>query len=115
MAGVVAVFWAGRRLWATGAGLAAAAILSFAFLPVSYSRIAVTDVGTLAPVALALVGAVRVWEDGRLRWWVLAGGGTGLGGGFKYTAGRMVLARAVAGGRGAVPGPRRAGAPFPAR
>src|SRR5260221_1596687 len=57
MVGVVAVFWAGRRLWATGVGLAAAAILSFAFLPVTYSRIAVTDVGTLAPVALALVGA----------------------------------------------------------
>jgi hypothetical protein len=96
MVGVVAVFWAGRRLWSTGAALAAAAILSFAFLPVSYSRIAVTDVGTLAPGALALVGAVRVWEDGRLRWWVLAGGGTGLAVGFKYTAGLMLLPLAVA-------------------
>jgi hypothetical protein len=96
MVGVVAVFWAGRRLWSTGAGLAAAAILSFAFLPVSYSRIAVTDVGTLGPVALALVGAVLVWEDGRLRWWVLAGAGTGLAVGFKYTAGLALLPLALA-------------------
>jgi hypothetical protein len=96
MVGVVAVFWAGRRLWATGAGLAAAAILSFAFLPVTYSRIAVTDVGTLAPVALALVAAVRVWDDGRLRWWLLAGAGTGLAVGFKYTAGLALLPLAVA-------------------
>jgi dolichyl-phosphate-mannose-protein mannosyltransferase len=96
MLGVVAVFWAGRRLWTTGAALAAAAILSFAFLPVSYSRIAVTDVGTMAPVALAVVGAVRVWEDGRLRWWVLAGAGAGLAVGFKYTAGLVLLSVAVA-------------------
>src|SRR3954463_11688245 len=73
--GVVAVFWAGRRLWATGAALAAAALLTFGFLPLTYSRIAVTDVGVLAPVALSIVGSVRVWEDGRLRWWLLAGAG----------------------------------------
>ena len=96
MLGVIALFWAGRRLWTTGAGLAAATILSFAFLPVSYSRIAVTDVGTLAPIALSVVGAVKVWEDGRLRWWLLAGGGAGLAVGFKYTAGLVLLSLAVA-------------------
>lgn len=96
MVGVVAAFWAGRRLWTTGVGLAAAAILSFGFLPVTYSRIAVTDVGTLAPVALAIVGAVRVWEDGRLRWWLLAGGGAGLALAFKYTAGAVLFALAIA-------------------
>src|SRR5437763_6654992 len=63
---VIAVYWAGRRLWNAGAGLAAAAIMAFSFLPVTYSRIAVTDIGALAPVALALTGAVMVWEDGRL-------------------------------------------------
>jgi hypothetical protein len=97
MVGVVAVFWAGRRLWSTAVGLAAAAILSFAFLPVAYSRIAVTDVGTLTAVALSIVGAVRVWEDGRLRWWVLSGAGAGLAVGFKYTAGLVLLPLAVAG------------------
>jgi hypothetical protein len=94
---VVAVFWAGRRLWSPAAGLAGAAVASFAFLPVTYSRIAVTDVGTLAPVALALVGAVLVWEDGRLRWWVLAGASAGLAVGFKYTAGLALLPLAIAG------------------
>ena len=96
MLGVVAIFWAGRRLWSTGAAIGAAALLTFAFLPVSYSRIAVTDVGTLAPVALSIVGAVRVWEDGRLRWWALAGVGAGLAIGFKYTAGLVLLPLALA-------------------
>jgi Dolichyl-phosphate-mannose-protein mannosyltransferase len=109
--GVVAIYWAGRRLWDTGVALAAAALLTFAFLPVTYSRIAVTDVGVLAPVALSIVGSVRVWEDGRLRWWLLAGAAAGLAVGFKYTAGLVLLplavaavASAVRGGRVALPG-----------
>jgi Dolichyl-phosphate-mannose-protein mannosyltransferase len=109
--GVVAIYWAGRRLWDTGVALAAAALLTFAFLPVTYSRIAVTDVGVLAPVALSIVGSVRVWEDGRLRWWLLAGAAAGLAVGFKYTAGLVLLplavaavAAAVRGGRVALPG-----------
>src|SRR5437763_3588511 len=89
--GIVAVFWAGRRLWSAAAGIAAAAIIAFAFLPVTYSRIAVTDVGTLAPVALAVVGALRAWDDGRRRWWLLAGVSTGVAVGFKYTAGLAAL------------------------
>src|SRR3954470_3148245 len=40
---ILVAFWAGRRLWSAGAGVAAAAIGAFAFLPVTYSRIAVTD------------------------------------------------------------------------
>src|SRR2546423_1100525 len=43
MAGAGMVFWVGRRLWGTAVGLVAAALLTFAFLPVTYSRIAVTD------------------------------------------------------------------------
>jgi hypothetical protein len=96
MVGVVAVFWAGRRLWDYRVAVAAAALLTFGFLPVTYSRIAVTDVGVLAPVALSIVGSVRAWEDGRLRWWLLAGGGAGLAVGFKYTAGLVLLPLAVA-------------------
>jgi 4-amino-4-deoxy-L-arabinose transferase-like glycosyltransferase len=53
-------------------------------------------VGTLAPVVLSIVGAVRIWEDGRLRWWLLAGVGAGVAIGFKYTAGLTLLPIAVA-------------------
>ena len=109
MVGVVAVFWAGKTLWNWSVAVAAAALLTFAFLPVTYSRIAVTDVGVLAPVALSIVGSVRVWEDGRLRWWLVAGVGAGLAVGFKYTAGVVLLplavaaiAAAVRGGRGSL-------------
>jgi hypothetical protein len=91
MAGAVAAFSVGRRLWSEREGLVAAAVLAFAFLPVAYSRIAVTDVGTLAPVAVAVYGAVRVHERGARRDYALAGLGAGLAIGFKYTAGLVLL------------------------
>src|SRR3954451_3649612 len=78
MAGVAAVFWVGRRVWCTGVGLVAAALLTFTFLPVTYSRIAVTDVGAFLPVALALYGALLVYERGRLRDYLLTGAAIGL-------------------------------------
>ena len=98
MLGVVAVFLAGRRLWHPATGLAAAAVLAFAFLTVSYSRYALTDTGVLLPVAVAVYAAVRAYEDGRLRWFVAAGAAVGLAVGFKYTAGLVgvpLLAAAV--------------------
>jgi hypothetical protein len=74
----------------------AAAVLAFAFLPVAYSRVAVTDVGALAGVALALMWSVRAAEDGRARDFVLAGGAAGLAIAFKYTAGLALAPLAVA-------------------
>ena len=91
MAGVVATFFMARRWWGARVGLVAAALLTFAFLPVVYSRIAVTDVGTFLPVAIAIYGALRVYEDGRLRDYLIAGAGIGLATGFKYTAGLVLL------------------------
>jgi hypothetical protein len=87
MLGVVGVFAAGRRLWGAAVGVVAAAILAFAFLPVAYSRFALTDTGVLLPVAAALYGAIRAHEDGRVRWFVLSGAAVGLAVAFKYTAG----------------------------
>jgi hypothetical protein len=94
--GVAATYAAARRLWGVREGLVAAAVLAFAFLPVSYSRIAVTDVGALAGVALALLWAVRAYESGRLRDYALAGAAAGLALAFKYTAGLALLPVAIA-------------------
>jgi dolichyl-phosphate-mannose-protein mannosyltransferase len=96
-AGVAATYWAARRLWGVREGLVAAALLAFAFLPVAYSRIAVTDVGALMGVALSLGLAVRAYEDGRMRWFAAAGAAAGLALSFKYTAGLALLPLAIAG------------------
>jgi 4-amino-4-deoxy-L-arabinose transferase-like glycosyltransferase len=96
MAGVGATFVMARRWWGTAVALVAAALLTFAFLPVTYSRIAVTDVGTFFPVAVALYGAFRVLDDGRLRWYLLSGAGIGFATGFKYTAALVLLPVVIA-------------------
>ncbi|MEX2196944.1 MAG: glycosyltransferase family 39 protein [Thermoleophilaceae bacterium] len=95
--GVAGVFYVARRLWGAREAVVSAALLAFAFLSVVYSRIAVTDVGTLAPVAFAVYGAVRAHETGERRWFALAGAAAGLAVGFKYTAGLVALPVAVAG------------------
>jgi hypothetical protein len=91
MLGVAAVHAVGSRLWGTMEGLVAAAILAFAFLPVAYSRYALTDVGVLAPVAVTVYAIVRIHEDGARRYFVIAGLGLGLTIGFKYTAGLLIV------------------------
>jgi 4-amino-4-deoxy-L-arabinose transferase-like glycosyltransferase len=96
MAGVIGTFFMARRWWGARTGLVAAALLTFAFLPVVYSRIAVTDVGTFLPVAIAVYGALRVYEEGRLRDYLISGAGIGLATGFKYTAGLVLLPLVVA-------------------
>jgi hypothetical protein len=96
MVGVAATYWAARRLWGVREGLVAAAVLAFAFLPVAYSRVAVTDVGSLIGVALSMGFAVRAYERGALRWFALAGGAAGLAVSFKYTAGVALLPVAIA-------------------
>ena len=107
MGGVATVYVAAKRLWGVREGLVAAAVLAFAFLPVAYSRIAVTDVGSLIGVSLALLFAVRAHEENRLRDWALGGAAVGLAAAFKYTAGLAALPLVVA----ALAGPslRRAG------
>jgi len=105
MGGVAATYWAARRLWGVREGLVAAAVLAFAFLPVAYSRVAVTDVGALIGVALSLGLAVLAHQRGGLRWFALAGAAAGLAVSFKYTAGLALLPVAIAAvGRIAMPG-----------
>jgi hypothetical protein len=89
--GVVAVYAVGRRLWGALEGVVAAAVLAFAFLPVAYSRYAVTDVGALLGVAITLYGIVTLHERGATRDYVIAGLGLGLTVAFKYTAGLILV------------------------
>jgi hypothetical protein len=98
MLGVVGVFAVGRRLWGPAEGVAAAAVLAFAFLPVAYSRFALTDTGVLLPIAAAVYGTIRAHEDGGLRWFALAGTAIGLAVAFKYTAGLVGVPLLVAAG-----------------
>ncbi len=94
--GVAAIYAVGRRLWGTFEGLVAAAVLAFAVLPVAYSRYAVTDVGVLLPMALAVYATVKIHEDGSRRYYVLAGLGLGLTVAFKFTAGLVLVPILVA-------------------
>lgn len=96
VAGVAATYAAARRLWGVREGLVAAAVLAFAFLAVAYSRVAVTDVGSLTGVALALMWSARAADEGRTRDYVLAGAAAGLAIAFKYTAGLVLLPLAIA-------------------
>jgi Dolichyl-phosphate-mannose-protein mannosyltransferase len=96
MGGVAATYWAARRLWGVREALVAAAVLAFAFLPVAYSRVAVTDVGALIGVALSLGLSVWAYERGRLLAFALAGAAAGLAVSFKYTAGLALLPVAIA-------------------
>jgi hypothetical protein len=96
MGGVLAVYVTAKRLWGVREGLVAAALLAFAFLPVAYSRVAVTDVGSLMGVSLAVLFAVRAHEEDRLLEWALAGAAVGLAAAFKYTAGLALLPLLVA-------------------
>jgi MFS family permease len=107
MGGVAATYWAARRLWGVREGLVAAAVLAFAFLPVAYSRVAVTDVGALIGMALSIGFAVRAYPGapaargafarrGAFVDFALAGAAAGLAFSFKYTAGLALLPIAIA-------------------
>ena len=99
--GTVAVwltYLTGKRLFSREVGLIAAAIFGLAFLPIFYSHLALNDVPTLAPVALALYGVAGVLRRGLLRDYVIAGIGIGLAAASKYTGGGVVVCLLVAAG-----------------
>ena len=99
--------------------------MAVAFLPVFYSKHALNDVVTLAPITLALVASLFAYRAGRIEDWILAGGAIGVATATKYTAGAMLLtvvarrgAARPAGPGGAAAGsgrPRRRGHRLPGR
>jgi MFS family permease len=91
-----ALYFAGRKLWGTGVALAAAAFLTFTFLPVHYSHFALNDVPTLLPLCIGLFGLSGVILNGRALDYGIAGLGLGLATGTKYTAAALSVAIFVA-------------------
>ena len=91
MLGVWLLYCAGARLVDRRVGLLAAALLAVAFLPVFYSHLALNDVLTLAPIALALWGVAGVLRRGAALDYGLAGIGLGLAAATKYTGGIVLL------------------------
>jgi len=107
--GTIAVwltYLAGERLLNRTVALLGAAVFGLAFLPIFYSHLALNDVPTLAPVALALYGISGVLRNGSRRDYVLAGVGIGLAAATKYTGGVMavcLLAAAICDGAAGTP------------
>jgi O-antigen/teichoic acid export membrane protein len=95
-ASVWLTYLAGARLFGRWPGLLAGGLMAVAFLPVFYAHQALNDAPTLAPVALALLGAALVLRRGRMADYALAGLAAGLAAGFKYNAGVIALALAAA-------------------
>jgi hypothetical protein len=92
--GTVAVwltYLAGQRLFGRAVAVLGAAIFGVAYLPIFYSHLALNDVPTLAPVALALYGAAGVLRRGWRRDYLLAGVGIGLAAATKYTGGVVLV------------------------
>ena len=95
---VALTYWAGTRHADRRAGLVAAAVMAVAFLPVFYSKQALNDVVTLAPLCVALVACLFVYERGRWADWALAGAAVGAATAVKYTAGAVLVSLLVAAG-----------------
>ena len=84
-------YLAGARFVDRRVGLLGAGIFTVAFLPVFYSKLALNDVPTLAPLCLALWGTAGVLRFGRRRDYVVAGIGLGLACATKFTGGIVLL------------------------
>lgn len=92
------IFIVGRTLVNRYVGYVAAALMTFAFLPVSQAHYAVNDVPAMTAVCVALVGAAKVFRGGRLPDYLIAGAGVGLAAATKYTAGIVLMSLITAAG-----------------
>lgn len=86
VATVGAVACLGRRLYGVKAGLLAALILATMPLAVRFAHLAIVDTPAVFWAVMALLWAVRVRQDGRVRDFLVAGIFTGLAAATKYPA-----------------------------
>ena len=85
------VYGTGARLYDRRVGLIAAALMAVAFLPVFYAHLALNDVPALFALMISVYGSAGILTRGRLRDYLIAGGGLGLAVATKYTAGIVFL------------------------
>lgn len=93
---VAVLYVAGRAFFDRRAGVWAAALFGFAFLPVFYGHQALNDVPTLLPLTVALVSCLAVYERGSWTDMLVAGGAVGIAAATKYLAAPMALVVALA-------------------
>jgi 4-amino-4-deoxy-L-arabinose transferase-like glycosyltransferase len=87
------VYWAAWEFTRRRAvSVLAAAVMAVGFLPVFYSKHALNDVVTMAPVTIGLVGCLFVYQRGRTIDWVWTGAAIGVACAVKYTAGAVLIA-----------------------
>ncbi len=96
VANVAAAAALGHRLYGIGGGFIAGFLLCILPLHVRYSHLATTDVPATLWMTLALLFAVRILQEGRLRDYALAGICAGLAGASKYPAALVCPAIAAA-------------------
>ena len=88
----LALYFCGKRLFGTAVALAAAAFLTFTFLPVHYGHFALNDVPMLLPLCVGLLGLAGISKRGKPIDYVVAGLGLGLATATKYTAAALAVA-----------------------
>lgn len=78
------VFLVGRRLAGTSVGLLASLLLAVAPLHVKYAHYAHVEIPATFLMLLAWGAALRLWDEGRMRWYLASGLLTGLAGAAQY-------------------------------
>lgn len=81
-----ALYFAGKKLFGTVAGLVAAALLALTFMPIHYGHLALNDSPTLLWVSLCILASVYVYERGSWLAYLAAGSALGFSVATKYTS-----------------------------
>lgn len=101
------VYVLGRRLAGVGVGLLAALFFAVVPLHVKYTHFAHVDIPVTFVMLAATWAAVRLWDDGRARWYLLTGLLTGIAAATQYYGILIGIALGLAHGRWVVRADRR--------
>lgn len=82
---VLIAYWIGKSAYNRRVGILGALFLAVSFLPVRESHFAVNDAAITFWMAVALLAAVKIFQNGKWRWYILGGVSLGLGFATKYS------------------------------